>query len=312
MNTNNNENNTIGNVHLLSANMPVDAGGVSFEVFPPKNIENAEQFWSSVKRLSTLNPKYISVTCGAGGSDQERTVRVIERLCAMKLNVAPHITCVGSRRGELRELAEHYWSLGIRHVVALRGDLPTDTSSLPPKSERFDYASELVSELRRCRDFEISVAAYPEVHPEASSGQADLENLKRKFDAGASRALTQFFFDNTTFERFRDACSAHGIAEKIVPGILPITQFTQLKNFAGRCGTSVPKWLDQRFAGLDDDPDTRALVAASVAIDQVRELYAQGVRDFHFYTLNRAQLSVAICHTMGIRAKASEAPRVSA
>jgi len=302
-----------GSVHPLSASMPVAAKNISFELFPPNDLGKAEQFWSCAKRLGDLQPNYLSVTCGAGGSSRERTIGVIERLQEdSSSNFAPHITCIGARRGEIRELAQHYWQMGVRNVVALRGDLPADTSAMPPRRERFEYASELVAELKKVADFNVAVAAYPEVHPEAASARSDLDNLKRKFVAGADRAITQFFFETERFVRFRDACHAYGIEQEIVPGILPITQFAQLKNFAGRCGTSVPSWLDQRFAGLDQDPQTRSLVAASVAIDQVRELYAQGVRHFHFYTLNRAELSVAICHTLGVREATVQSPRVSA
>jgi methylenetetrahydrofolate reductase (NADPH) len=214
---------------------------------------------------------------------------------------APHLTCIGAGRGEILDIARKYWDQGIRHLVALRGDPPRGQSQYVPRPDGFAYASDLVAGLKSVADFDISVAAYPEKHPEAVSADVDLDNLKRKVDAGASRAITQFFYDTDVFLRFRDRAEAAGVAAPIVPGILPITRFPQVLKFASMCGASVPEWLKDRFNGLDDDPETRRLIAASVAIEQVQELARQGVREFHFYTLNRAELTYAICHALGVR-----------
>jgi methylenetetrahydrofolate reductase (NADPH) len=208
---------------------------------------------------------------------------------------------VGASRGEILDIARKYWDQGIRHIVALRGDPPQGQTRYEPHPDGFAYASDLVAGLRSIADFDISVAAYPEVHPEAQSAEADLDHLKRKFDAGASRAITQFFYDVDVFLRFRDRCEAAGIHAPIIPGILPITRFPQVLRFAARCGARIPAWLKDRFQGLDDDHETRRLIAASVAIEQVQTLVRYGVRDFHFYTLNRAELTFAICHALGIR-----------
>ena len=217
------------------------------------------------------------------------------------LTAAPHLTCVGAPRGEIDDIAREYWDMGIRHLVALRGDPRKDCDHYEPHPEGYAYASDLVAGLRRVADFDISVAAYPEIHPEAPSAEFDLENLKRKLDAGASRAITQFFFDTELYVRFRDRCAAAGIESSIVPGILPITRFPQLERFANSCGASVPAWLRERFEGLEDDAETRRMIAASVAIEQARKLQAEGVEEFHFYTLNRSELTVAICHALGVR-----------
>jgi methylenetetrahydrofolate reductase (NADPH) len=226
----------------------------------------------------------------------------VERIVSeTDLTCAPHLTCVGASREQVLDIARQYADMGIRHIVALRGDPPAGSKTYRPHPEGFAYASDLVAGLKTVADFEITVAAYPEVHPEATSPLGDLENLKRKIDAGASRAITQFFFDNERYLRFRDLCVAAGIEVPIVPGLLPITRFPQLLKFAGQCGASVPEWLRQRFEGLDDDPETRQLIAASVAIDQVQFLRRHGVEEFHFYTLNRSELSYAICHTLGLR-----------
>jgi methylenetetrahydrofolate reductase (NADPH) len=214
---------------------------------------------------------------------------------------APHLTCIGASRGEILDIARKYWDQGIRNLVALRGDPPKGTTQYVPRSDGFAYASDLVAGLKSVADFDISVAAYPEKHPEAQSADFDLDNLKRKVDAGASRSITQFFYDTDVFLRFRDRAAAAGITAPIVPGILPITRFPQVLRFAAMCGASVPEWLKDRFHGLDDDPETRRLIAASVAIEQVQELARQGVREFHFYTLNRAELTYAICHALGVR-----------
>jgi methylenetetrahydrofolate reductase (NADPH) len=218
-----------------------------------------------------------------------------------KLTAAPHLTCIGASRGEIDDIAREYWDLGVRHLVALRGDPPKDVTGYQPHDGGYAYASDLVAGLKRVADFDISVAAFPEVHPEAAGALADLENLKRKLDAGASRAITQFFFDVDVFLRFRDLCAAAGIESAIVPGILPITRFPQLQYFAEQCGATVPSWLKDRFDGLEDDADTRKLIAASVAIEQVQQLQKEGIDEFHFYTLNRSELTFAICHALGVR-----------
>lgn len=275
---------------------------VSFEFFPPRDAEMEEMLWRSVQRLAPLAPAFVSVTYGADGSTRNRTHQLVTRIQReTPLTGAPHLTCVGATCGEILDIARGYWDQGIRHIVALRGDPPQGSTRYEPHPDGFAYAADLVAGLKTVADFEISVAAYPEVHPEAPSAQLDLENLKRKLDAGASRAITQFFYDIEAFLRFRDRCAAAGIRAPIVPGILPITRFPQVLRMAGRCGTRIPGWLEDRFHGLDDDPDTRRLIAASVAIDQVHTLERYGVRDFHFYTLNRAELTYAICHALGVR-----------
>lgn len=280
----------------------------SFEFFPPRNAEMEARLWQTVERLAPLQPAFVSVTYGADGSTRERTHEIVTRIHAETgLVSAPHLTCVGASRDEVLEIARRYWDAGIRHIVALRGDPPKDSAAYVPHPDGFPYAADLVAGLKTVGDFEISVAAYPEVHPEAPGAPADLENLKRKVDAGASRAITQFFFDPDAFLRFRDAAAAAGIDVPIVPGILPITRFPQILKFAAACGASIPGWLQERFAGLEDDADTRAMIAASVAIDMVETLRRHGVTDFHFYTLNRAELVYAICHCL----THSPAPRVA-
>ena len=276
---------------------------VSFEFFPPAEQAIDPTLRHCIARLSGLRPTFVSVTCGADGSTRSRTSRVVEGvLQETGLDVAPHITCVGASRGEILEAARQYWDLGVRRVIALRGDLPAGQSAPPQHPDGFAYASELVAGLRSVANFDISVAAYPEVHPDAASAAADLDNLKRKIDAGASRAITQFFYYPDVFLRFRDKCERAGITAPIVPGILPITRFPQVLRFAERCGATIPGWLRDRFQGLEDDPETRRLIAASVAIEQVQVLVRHGVHDFHFYTLNRAELTYAICHALGVRA----------
>jgi methylenetetrahydrofolate reductase (NADPH) len=275
---------------------------VSFEFFPPADAEMEATLWKSIERLAPLAPRFVSVTYGADGSTRERTHNVVTRIQReTSLVGAPHLTCIGASRGEILDIARKYWDEGIRHLVALRGDPPQGQTRYEPHPDGFAYAADLVAGLKSVADFDISVAAYPEVHPEAPSAQFDLDNLKRKVDAGASRAITQFFYDTDVFLRFRDQCQATGIQTSIVPGILPITRFPQVLRFAARCGATVPEWLKDRFQGLDDDPDTRRMIAASVAIEQVQAMERQGVRDFHFYTLNRAELTFAICHALGVR-----------
>ena len=275
---------------------------VSFEFFPPGSEAMEKTLWESVKRLSALQPRFVSVTYGADGSTRERTHAAVRRIMSeTSLTAAPHLTCIGASRGEVDDIARQYWDMGVRHIVALRGDPPKDQAKYQPHKDGYAYASDLVEGLVKVADFDISVAAYPEVHPEAPDSQFDLDNLKRKLDAGAHRAITQFFFDIESYFRFRDTCASAGIDANIVPGILPITRFPQLQSFADMCGASVPDWLHDRFDGLNDDAETRQMIAASVAIEQVRLLQSQGVDEFHFYTLNRSELTFAICHALGVR-----------
>jgi len=279
--------------------MPIS---VSFEFFPPGDAEMEATLWKTVQRLVPLSPRFVSVTYGADGSTRERTHGLVTRIQReTPLTGAPHLTCVGASRGEVLDIARRYWDQGIRHIVALRGDPLKGDSAYVPHPDGFAYASDLVAGLKSVANFDISVAAYPERHPEAPSAQFDLDNLRRKIDAGASRAITQFFYDLDAFLRFRDRCASAGIDAAIVPGILPVTRFPQVLRFAARCGATIPDWLQFRFLGLDDDPETRRLIAASVAIEQVQDLLHQGVTEFHFYTLNRAELTYAICHALGVR-----------
>lgn len=277
---------------------------VSFEFFPPNTAAMETTLWNSIRHLGVLKPSFVSVTYGADGSTRERTHAAVARIQnETDLTAAPHLTCIGATRGEIDAIARRYWDMGVRHLVALRGDPPKSERSYLPRKDGYAYASDLVAGLRKVADFDISVAAYPEVHPEAADAKSDLDNLKRKLDAGASRAITQFFFDIDHFFRFRDQCAAAGITAPIVPGILPITRFPQLTKFAAQCGATVPAWLEDRFDGLEDDAETRKLIAASVAIEQVARLKRDGVREFHFYTLNRSELAFAICHAIGVRPK---------
>lgn len=281
---------------------------VSFEFFPPNTEKMTETLWRSIERLAPLAPRFVSVTYGADGSTRERTHAAVARIAAeTSLTAAPHLTCIGAERGEIDDIAREYWDMGVRNLVALRGDPPKDSGAYEVHTNGYAYASDLVAGLKRIADFDISIAAYPEVHPEASNAIADLDNLRRKLDAGASRAITQFFFDVDRYLRFRDLCAAAGIESSIVPGILPITRFPQLTRFAEQCGASVPAWLSERFAGLEDDAETRQMIAASVAIEQVQRLQAEGINEFHFYTLNRAELTFAICHALGVRPKQAAA-----
>jgi methylenetetrahydrofolate reductase (NADPH) len=275
---------------------------VSFEFFPPADAAMAAMLWASLERLAPLAPAFVSVTYGADGSTRERTHDLVARIQReTPLTGAPHLTCIGASRCEILDIARGYWNEGIRHLVALRGDAPHGAEPYRPHADGFAYADELVAGLRQLAPFDISVAAYPEVHPEARSAAADLDNLRRKVDAGASRVITQFCFDTGLFLRFRDRCAAAGISVPVVPGILPITRFPQVVRFASRCGASIPARLHERFAGLESDDETRRLLAASVAIEQVESLQRHAVREFHFYTLNRAELTYAICHALGLR-----------
>ena len=274
----------------------------SFEFFPPKTPEMEKTLWRSIERLAPVAPRFVSVTYGAGGSTRERTHATVKRILEeTDLTPAAHLTCVDATRAEVDEVARSYHALGVRHIVALRGDPPESASRFTPHPEGYANAAELVAGLKRVADFELTVGAYPEVHPDAASPEADLDNLKRKLDAGASRAITQFFFDVGVFLRFVERARAAGISAPIIPGILPVTNFASVKRFAAACGASVPEWMAELFAGLDDAPDTRQLVAASVAAEQCLRLQAQGVTEFHFYTLNRAELTLAICHRLGLK-----------
>ena len=279
-----------------------NAVAVTFEFFPPSDDAAAATLWAAVERLAPLRPRFVSVTYGADGSTRSRTHECVLRMLRdTQLVVAPHLTCIGAPREEIDAIAQDYWRHGIRHMVALRGDLPGVATPGVATPGGYAYASDLVRGIAAVAPFEISVAAYPEGHPESGTVDADLDNLQRKIDAGARRAITQFFFDIDLFLRYRDRCAARGITAPIVPGILPITRFPQLLRFAGRCGASIPDWLRGRFEGLDDDPETRRMIAAHVAIEQVQQLRRHGVEEFHFYTLNRAELTYAICHALGLR-----------
>ncbi len=284
----------------LFANLEGDIG-VSFEFFPPKTEKMEAQLWDTFRTLEPLAPRFVSVTYGAGGSTRERTHATVARIASESaVPPAAHLTCVEASRAEIEEVARAYWDAGVRHIVALRGDVPGG-GAYRAHPEGFANAVELVAGLKRIAPFDISVAAYPEVHPDADCPQADLDNLKRKLDAGATRAITQFFFSPEAFLRFRDAAAAAGINAPIVPGILPVSNVSQTRRMADMCGTAIPAWMIALFEGLDDLPAARQLVAATVAAEMCRRLYAGGVRDFHFYTLNRAELSYAICHMLGLR-----------
>ena len=278
--------------------------GVSFEFFPPKTEKMEQTLWESIQTLAPLAPRFVSVTYGAGGSTRERTHNTVVRIAReTALTPAAHLTCVEATREEIDEVARGYWEAGIRHIVALRGDPPVQGRSFSAHPDGYANAAELVAGLKRVAPFEISVAAYPEIHPDSITKAADLDNLKRKMDAGADRAITQFFFSPDAFFRFQDEAAAAGIDAEIVPGILPVSNVSQTRRFAASCGASIPRWMDDLFEGLDNLPAARQLVAATVAAELCARLYAGGVRHFHFYTLNRAELSYAICHLLGLRPK---------
>ncbi|MFN5758702.1 MAG: methylenetetrahydrofolate reductase [NAD(P)H] [Sphingomonadaceae bacterium] len=285
----------------LFADLAGDAQ-VSFEFFPPKSEKMEEQLWQSFETLAPLGPRFVSVTYGAGGSTRERTHATVARIASQsRIPAAAHLTCVAASKAEIAEIAQSYWDAGVRHIVALRGDPPELGQPFVPHPQGYASAAELVAGLREIAPFEISVAAYPEMHPEAASAAADLDNLKRKLDAGGSRAISQFFFSPEVFFRFCDAAAAAGIEAEIVPGILPVSNVAQARKFAAACGATIPDWMDRLFEGLDDHPAARQLIAATIAAEMCRKLYAGGVRNFHFYTLNRAELSYAICHLLGLR-----------
>jgi methylenetetrahydrofolate reductase (NADPH) len=297
----------------LSRHLPLfaEARGdiqVSFEFFPPKTEKMEQTLWDSIKTLEPLQPRFVSVTYGAGGSTRERTHATVERILdETSLTPAAHLTCVGATRDEVDEVARAYWQAGVRNIVALRGDPPEPGAKYQPHADGYKDAAELVAGLKKVARFDISVAAYPEVHPDSSSRGFDLENLKRKVDAGADRAITQFFFSADHFFRFRDEAASAGIEAEIVPGILPVSNVATTRRFAQSCGATIPQWLDDLFEGLDDLPAARQLIAATVAAELCGQLYAGGVRHFHFYTLNRAELSYAICHLLGVRAQKESA-----
>jgi methylenetetrahydrofolate reductase (NADPH) len=285
----------------LPAPEGASAPSISFEFFPPKTPALEAQLWACVERLATLKPRFVSVTYGAGGSTQERTHATVLRLVQeTDLTPAAHLTCVGATRDEVDAVARRYWAAGVKHIVALRGDPPAG-QAYAPHPGGYGYASDLVAGLKRVADFEITVAAYPETHPQALSAEQDLDNLKRKLDAGATRAISQVFFDNDNFLRFLDRAAAAGITAPIVPGIMPVTNFTQAAKFCAACGTVVPQWMAELFEGLDGDAETRRMVAAATAAEQVRILQANGIDEFHFYTLNRPDLVYAIARILGVK-----------
>ncbi|MCQ8783943.1 methylenetetrahydrofolate reductase [NAD(P)H] [Mangrovibrevibacter kandeliae] len=277
---------------------------VSFEFFPPKTDKMEENLWASIQRLAPLQPSFVSVTYGAGGSTRERTHQTVARLLnETDLLPAAHLTCVDASRDEVAEVVRQYWDTGVRHLVALRGDSQTNGAGGPfvQHPDGYRNAAELVAGLKEIADFEISVSAYPEKHPESPDFATDIDLLKRKIDSGATRAITQFFFDNDQYESFVEKVRRAGIYVPIVPGIAPIHDFTKIARFAGACGASIPGWLAERFEGLEADPQTRAHVAAAVCSEQVLDLVERGVTDFHFYTMNRADLVYSICHILGLR-----------
>jgi methylenetetrahydrofolate reductase (NADPH) len=291
----------------LRAPLYADVGGdmdISFEFFPPKTEKMEAQLWDAIRTLEPLNPRFVSVTYGAGGTTRERTHATVARIQReTPLAAAAHLTCVEATRAEIDEIAHAYWSAGVRHIVALRGDPPQQGAKFVSHPGGYENAAALVAGLQRLHPFEISVAAYPERHPDSPDDQADIDNLKAKLDAGASRAITQFFHEPDAFFRYRDKVAAVGISAEIVPGIMPVTNFASVQRMSAMCGTAVPAWMARLFEGLDDQPAARQLIAATLAAELCRKLYAGGVRQFHFYTLNRAELAFAISHLLGVRAK---------
>ncbi len=289
--------------------MTTEIPQVSFEFFPPQTPEMEAKLWRSLTRLEHLAPQFVSVTYGAGGTTRERTHATVKRIVdETTLTPAAHLTCVGASRDEVNDVALSYWNAGVRHIVALRGDPPPDAGGFTPHAHGYRNAAELVEGLKALKDFEISVGCHPEVHPEAASAEADLDNLKRKIDAGAVRAISQFFFDNDAFLRFRDKAVARGITIPIVPGIMPVTNYRQVLKFGKPCGVTIPDEFARAFEGLDDQRDIRKLVAADIAIEQCKALILEGVSAFHFYTLNRAGLTYAICHMLGLRPRGGTTP----
>ncbi len=291
---------TARNIELLNQNIAELNGdiNVSFEFFPPASEQMEQTLWSSIDRLKELKPKFVSVTYGANSGTRDRTHGVIKDIKDKTgLVAAPHLTCIDASKSELRQIARDYWGSGIKNIVALRGDIPQG------HDKPLMYASDLVGLLKEEADFDISVAAYPETHPEAKTAQADLLALKAKVDAGASRAITQFFFDVESYLRYRDRCVAVGIDVEIVPGILPVSNYKTLLKFSSLANVKIPGWMHKLYEGTENDPTTRNLIGASIAMDMVKVLSQEGVKDFHFYTLNRSELTYAICHTLGVRAE---------
>ncbi|MEO9527546.1 methylenetetrahydrofolate reductase [NAD(P)H] [Roseibium sp.] len=282
-----------------AAASPISA---SFEFFPPKSDKMAETLWNTVQRLAPLEPAFVSVTYGAGGSTRERTHKTVDRILKeTDLAPAAHLTCVGASQDEIDAIVRDYWSLGVRHLVALRGDpLEGIGSRYVPHETGYAFASDLVAGIKKIADFDISVSGYPEKHPESGNWQVEIDNLKRKVDAGADRIITQYFFDNDLFDAYLDRIAAAGINIPVIPGIVPIHNFEQTMVFSAKCGTSIPQWLARRFAGLANDPETRKLVGVAIACEQVMDLVDRGISDFHFYTMNRADLTYAICHMLGM------------
>jgi methylenetetrahydrofolate reductase (NADPH) len=278
---------------------------VSFEFFPPASPEMEVTLWGSIKRLAPLGPNFVSVTYGAGGSTRERTHATVSRILKeTAIKPAAHLTCVAAAREEIDAVVSAYWEIGVRHIVALRGDPQGGPGTkFCPHTKGYATSAELVAGIKRLGDFEVFVSTYPEGHPESPSPDSDIDVLKAKIDAGATRAITQFFFENESYLRFLDKARARGIHIPIIPGIVPVQSFKQTANFAQRAGASVPHWLADRFEGLDNDPETRKLVAATVAAEQVLDLVDHGIKEFHFYTMNRADLVYAICHLLGLRPK---------
>ena len=299
----------------LASPLFADVGGdarISFEFFPPKTEKMEVALWETVRTLEPMGPRFVSVTYGAGGTTRERTHATVARIQReTSMAAAAHLTCVEATREEIDAVAQEYWAAGVRHIVALRGDAPDQQAGYAPHPGGYENAAALVEGLRRLHPFEISVAAYPECHPDSADSAGDIDNLKRKMDAGATRAITQFFFEPETFFRFRDAVAAAGIDAEIVPGIMPVSNFASVKRMSAMCGTQVPAWMGRLFDGLDDHPAARQLVAATLAAELSRRLYAGGVRDFHFYTLNRAELSYAICHLLGMRPQVARAEQAA-
>ncbi|PEQ10454.1 methylenetetrahydrofolate reductase [NAD(P)H] [Novosphingobium sp. PC22D] len=291
----------------LFAAVPGDIA-VSFEFFPPKTDKMHAQLWSAIETLAPLDPRFVSVTYGAGGSTRERTHDTVARIAReTNMAAAAHLTCVEATKEEVDAVADAYWQAGVRHIVALRGDPPEKGKPYSTHPGGYENAAALVEGLRKLHPFEISVAAYPECHPDSADPQTDIDNLKRKMDAGANRAITQFFFEPDTFFRFRDDAARAGIDAEIVPGIMPVMSFGAVSRMSAMCGTDVPSWMATLFEGLDDHPEARQLVSATIAAELCRRLYAGGVREFHFYTLNRAELAYAICHLLGVRPKTDAA-----
>lgn len=279
---------------------------VSFEFFPPKTDEMEDKLWQAISTLKNLKPNFVSVTYGAGGSTRERTHQTIKRIIdETDLKPASHLTCIAASKEEIHEILRNYWAMGVRHIVALRGDMPASSPNYQLRADGYQYADELVFGIRKMSNeginFEISVAGYPEKHPEAKSLDQDIDNLKRKVDAGATRIITQFFFDSDVYFSFVEKCQKRGINVPIVPGILPVSNVKQVKHFAKMCGAKIPKWMEEIFNGLDERQETRHLIAGIVAVEMCRILHNRGVDDFHFYTLNRAEMTAAICHVLGVR-----------